>query len=95
MKPIQTLIILFIICAFLFPSCDQEQPQLRLTSSERIKVDTLFTERVKILRPYLDSICEANKETMVKAAVDSLLIIRREEEKKLRARIPKETISKQ
>lgn len=78
-----------------FAACDQEQPQLRLTSSERIKVDTLFTESVKTFRPYLDSICDANRDSLIKAAVDSLLIVRKAEEKRLRARIPKESVSKQ
>ncbi len=81
MKP--WIIISSIITLLLFSACDHEQPQLRLTSSERIRVDTIFAERVKVFRPYLDSLCEANREALIQSAVDSLLIVRREEERRL------------
>ena len=73
----------------LFSCGEKKQAKVRLTSAERIKVDTLYTREVKTLRPYLDSLCDSNFDAMVAQAVDSLLQVRREEEIKLRKRIPK------
>lgn len=84
-------IILLTIFSITFFACDQEPPQLRLTSTERVRVDTLFTQEVKTFRPYLDSICDANRDEMIRLAVDSIIEVRREEERRLRARILKST----
>lgn len=85
-KPITILV----ICLLTFTSCDQEQPQLRLTSTERVKVDTLFTQQIKAFRAHLDSLCDANREELIQLAVDSIIKVRREEERRLRARILRE-----
>jgi hypothetical protein len=67
-------------------SC-QEDENIRLTSRERIQVDTLSSKQIDSLRPYMDSICATSYQGLVKQALDSLLQVRREEEAKLRARI--------
>lgn len=87
MKRFILIFTIALLCA-----CDQEEPQLRLTSSERVQVDTLFTREVKTLRPILDSLCEVMQGERLPKAVDSLLEVRREEERRLRARIPKESV---
>ena len=75
--------------AFFIPCGKKKQAKVRLTSAERVKVDTLYTREVRVLRPYLDSLCDANFDKMVTNAVDSLLEVRRQEEIQLRKRIPK------
>ncbi len=84
------LTLVLIVSVSLFSCGEKEQTKVRLTSAERVKIDTLYTREVKTLRPYLDSLCEANFDAMVARAVDSLLIVRREEELRLRERIPKQ-----
>ena len=68
---------------------EKKETRIRLTSAERVKVDTLYSKEVKTLRPYLDSLCEAQFDSLVQRAVDSLLEVRRAEEIRLRNRIPK------
>ena len=86
-----TQLILILIFSISLSSCgEKEKTKVRLTSAERVKVDTLYTREVKILRPYLDSLCETKFDSLVAKAVDSLLIVRREEENRLRERIPKQ-----
>lgn len=60
---------------------------LRLTPTERNRIDTIYTARLDSLRPIWDSLCELNYPTIVEQAVDSIVEQRLEEEAKLRARI--------
>ena len=73
------------IAMFLF-ACE-EQPLPALTGSQREMIDTFYLQRVEVLRPKLDSICNANFDANVKRAVDSLIKVRKEEEARLRERI--------
>lgn len=66
--------------------CQQEE-NIRLTSRERIQIDTLSSKQIDSLRPYMDSICATSYQGLVKQALDSLLQVRRAEEAKLRTRI--------
>ena len=79
------LIILFILPLF-FTSCEEEEPGMRLTSTERVRVDTLYTQRVKGLRAELDSLCQLDFDERVKLAVDSIIEVRKAEEVRLRQR---------
>ncbi len=67
-------------------ACKEKIP-LKLTSHQTDLADTMFLRRAKVIRPMLDSVCEANFEARVKRAVDSMLVIRRKEEEELRARL--------
>ncbi len=81
----------FIIAAvFLLGSCGNDPgTQVRLSSEERRLVDTMFLEQVKIAAPILDSICDSRFEREVRAAVDSIVKVRKAEEKMLRERMLK------
>ncbi len=75
----------------LLMSCEPpEEAPIRLTSRERIQIDTLANLQIDSLRPVMDSICEAAKPAFLKRSVDSLVQMRRLEEAKLRARIQRE-----
>lgn len=65
----------------------EEGPPPALTSSQREMIDTLYLRKVEVLRPQLDSICDANFAANVQQAVDSLVKVRKEEEARLRERI--------
>lgn len=65
----------------------EEGPPPALTSSQREMIDTLYLRKVAVLRPKLDSICDANFAQNVQRAVDSLIRVRKEEEARLRERI--------
>lgn len=67
----------------------EDRTQVRLSSEERRLIDTLFLEQVKIVVPIMDSICDAQFEEHVKMAVDSIVKVRKEEEKILRERMLK------
>ncbi len=71
-------------------SCGEDAgTQVRLSSEERRLIDTLFLQQVKEIAPILDSICDANFEKEVKSAVDSIVKVRKLEEKMLRERMLK------
>ena len=67
--------------------CGGKEPEMRLTSAERVRVDTIVQQRMEVLRPQMDSLCDANFDQWVLEAVDSIIQIRKEEEARLRARI--------
>lgn len=78
----------FLLSAFLLTGCDRpDKVRIKLTSRERALIDTIYTERIQVLRPRWDSICAANHDSLLAVALDSILRIRREEEARLRARI--------
>ena len=80
-----------IFFAALLAGCEPpEEAPIRLTSRERIRIDTLASQQIDGLRPIMDSICDASYQEMIERAVDSLVKERRAEEEKLRARIQRE-----
>lgn len=85
-----TRIIFFCLLAVFIwtPACKkQENIRIKLTSRERELIDTLYTERIKILRPQWDSMCTASHDSLLQIALDSIIRVRREEEARLRSRI--------
>ena len=68
-------------------ACEQEPAKIRLTSSERIRIDTLVKQAVDSLVPVMDSLCDARYPQMVQEATDSIIQLRREEERTLRERL--------
>jgi hypothetical protein len=54
-----------------------------LTPTERELVDSFYQKKVVELRPLLDSICAAQKDSLVERAADSLLKVRMEEIQKI------------
>ena len=79
-----SLIALIILWALLSPGC--RLPSSELTPEEHDLVDTLYTDRVKLLRAELDSICEVQTDSMKRRAVDSLVELQLIEIKKLISR---------
>lgn len=67
-----------------------EPPPVSLSAEDRAQIDTIYAERVQVLRTQLDSQCEARFEASVQRAVDSMLPIRRAEEERLRQRMQEE-----
>ena len=57
-----------------------------LTPTERELVDSFYQKKVVELRPLLDSICAAQKDSLVELAADSLLKVRMEEIQKILSR---------
>lgn len=79
---------LLLVLAFTFSNCDRpDKVRIKLTSRERALIDTLYTQRIKVLRPRWDSLCAAQHDSLLEIALDSIVRIRREEEARLRARI--------
>jgi hypothetical protein len=65
----------FIIYIATISACTPDPNQLILSPEVRYMSDTMFLNRRKLLDQELDSICLIQKEALVQAAVDSLLII--------------------
>lgn len=78
---------LLVAVLLLVASCEEKATQIRLTSSERIRIDTLTKQRVDSLVPVLDSLCEAQYDSLVQYALDSIVDLRRSEERKIRERL--------
>lgn len=76
------------LCLTLAGCGKREEYQIRLTSNERAMIDTLFARQIDSLRPIWEKRCEQRHDSLVKAATDSIIRIRLEEEVRLRARFP-------
>ncbi len=84
-----------ILAALLFiallASCERpEEAPIRLTSRERIRIDTLANQQIDSIREMMDSLCDALYPEILQRSVDSLVEVRKREEEKLRARIQRE-----
>jgi hypothetical protein len=77
---------LMLLLGYLGFAC-QELPPPAMTSSQRELADTLYLQKVSVLRPQLDSTCDADFDRMVALAIDSLIRVRKAEEARLRSRI--------
>lgn len=82
---IRILFFISILSGGLFTACDQQknEKEIRLSYNERREVDTLYREKIKILAPQLDSLCDLGKDTTLLKAIDSIKRIRKQEEIKL------------
>ncbi len=80
------LLLAILAAASLISSCTEEPPPY-LSAKDRELIDTLYVRQLRIVRPQLDSLCEAIYEEKVQRSVDSMLEIRRTEEARLRERI--------
>lgn len=85
--------VLLFSTAMLVAGCDRpDKVRIKLTSRERALIDTIYTERIQVLRPRWDSLCAAKHDSLLALALDSILRIRREEEARLRARLKLEQL---
>lgn len=89
MKLFRLTILALIIISLSLSACGSKETavNLRLTPTERNRIDTIYTARLDSLRPIWDSLCEINYPVIVEQAVDSIVQQRLEEEARLRARI--------
>ena len=76
----------WVICLLLFctqffscSGCETQAPRLR--SPERKIVDSLYNQKIEILKVELDSICDLSFKERVDYAVDSIMQIRIKERK--------------
>lgn len=81
-------ILVFSGMTFSFYSCTEPPPE-KLTRAQKNQVDTLFSRLVADLRIETDSLCEVMMETQLQRATDSLVLVRKAEEKKIRQRLSK------
>lgn len=85
---IRSAVLLIICLSLLGTACKkQEEVRIKLTSRERALIDTMYLQRIEVLRPQWDSLCAAVHDSLLEIAVDSLIKVRREEEIRLRSRI--------
>ena len=75
-----------LVIANITSRCTEEPPPY-LAAKDRELIDTLYIRELRIVRPQLDSLCEAIFEEEVQRSVDSMLAVRRAEEARLRQRI--------
>jgi hypothetical protein len=87
MKNAKTLFVALITFLLLCTACEEKASQIRLTSSERIRIDTLSKQQIDSLIPVLDSLCETRYDSLVQYALDSIIELRRSEEQKIRERL--------
>jgi|GEM_PF-1197049 len=87
-----SVLCVFISLTLVLSACGGKrgEAKVRLSSTERSLMDSLYIKQIESLRPYWDSLCELNFKTSVTEAVDSLIKTRLEEEIRLRARINKQ-----
>ena len=78
--------LLFLGILAITSSCTEEPPPY-LSAKDRELIDTLYIRELRVLRPQLDSLCEARFDEEVERKVDSMLEVRRAEEARLRERI--------
>jgi hypothetical protein len=68
--------------------CTDQKVELRLTSYELNRIDTLYAQQAEALREEADSLCNAAYPDLVQDAVDSIVSGRIAAEERLRSRIP-------
>jgi hypothetical protein len=73
----------FLWISITFIACSKPPP-LKLTSTQRTEVDTLYLRIVNPLGRQLDSNCEANKVKKIQMLLDSMRSVRLSEEENLR-----------
>ena len=80
-----TRCLIFLFSLFFCTACEEDTtPQL--TKADIDAIDTLYMNKLKTFRPYLDSICAVQFDSLVQLAVDSMLIERMEEVERQRNR---------
>ncbi|MGA1544155.1 MAG: hypothetical protein ACO388_04985 [Saprospiraceae bacterium] len=77
----------FLFLALFLSACGSSDIPIEMNRFHRDQSDTLYLTAIKGLRDSLDSICMVNFDANVQMALDSILKVRKEEEKKLRERI--------
>jgi hypothetical protein len=77
----------FLFIAWFLTACGPSDIPIEMNRFHRDQSDTLYLIAIKGLRDSLDSMCMVNFEANVQIALDSILKVRKEEEKKLRERI--------
>lgn len=77
----------YLFIVLFISACGTSDIPIEMNRFHRDQSDTLYLVAIKDLRDSLDSICRVNFEANVQIALDSILKVRREEEKKLRERI--------
>lgn len=77
----------YLFLALFLSSCGSSDIPIEMNRFHRDQSDTLYLIAIKGLRDSLDSMCMINFEVNVQVALDSILKVRKEEEKKLRERI--------
>lgn len=82
--PIFFIKFLFFVWIFILIHSCTEPPPLKLTSTQRTEVDTLYLRIVNPLGRQLDSTCEANRTKKIQSLIDSMRNVRLSEEEKLR-----------
>jgi len=75
--------------ACLATGCTDDAPT-RLSSAQLEVLDSLVSIQMPLMRETEDSLCAAQFEQRLRHIVDSLLIARREDEARLRQRIPRQ-----
>ena len=71
---------ILLLAGFLFTlNACTDPPPPSLNAKDRELIDSLFRLEIKVLKPELDSLCDATFDQRVQVAVDSMLIVRRAE----------------
>lgn len=71
-------------------SVDRDEVNVRLTLTERERVDKATTIYMDSIRPILDSLCSTNRSLRISLATDSIVQQRLEQEMRLRSRNPQD-----
>ena len=75
-----------LFCGFILTNCETDEPQYRLTPSERSKADTIYLEYIDTLTAFADSLCTSLKEERLQIIVDSIIDLRQREAEALKDR---------
>ena len=65
-------------------ACGSDETNIKMSSVHLDRISRETTERVRVLRLEMDSICALEHDQMLDQIVDSLLTLRREQERVLR-----------
>ena len=60
--------------------------EIRLTRTERARIDTIYLQQIDTLKSFTDSFCVAITDELLQAAVDSIVALRKIESEELKAR---------
>lgn len=57
-------------------SCEKETPKQKLSRGEKVLIDSLYKDKIIVLRPELDSLCDLRETENYQRIKDSIISIR-------------------
>ncbi len=90
MKSVKLILLMLALSVTVLSSCEQKEKPL--TTAERMATDSIYRKRMKVFRPFMDSICKTQRDSLIQIAMDSMLRERADDVERQLERLKKEEL---